>query len=434
MDGTTQTPAEAYNGTLNAPQTEVLRWIAAGCPDDVMHGPSHRVSALALKTRGLVTVSGRGTSWAAEVTPRGQEYLERLAEEERVAEELVSKVAADSGVLRVPLRLEPRDVDYEGLVAQAHRLGKVPAGRKLTISHDYGRREYVIRLAEAAGTASIQPKPVPVPDRLVRPHHVAKQFRQQTDKHRVSRAELARATRIVHAIATQAETRGYGVSYDGDLTITIHGQGYRLRISEEKVSLRGEWDAETRRRADVPYPQYLSPRKMRNYDSQATGRLTIVIDHGYGGSGRTNSFSDRTRWTLEQKLPDLFVELERRAAEDDVAHREAERRAQERHEQWEGEIELAKERWLEARRGSALREQTQAWHDSQMIRDYIAALAREQGASERSAEWVAWARAYADRVDPLQRSQQLPEMAPQIAPDDLKPFLPRGVSPYGPAR
>ena len=46
--------------TVNARQVEVLKWIAEGCPDDVMTGDTHKVTARALKSRGLVKVSGSG--------------------------------------------------------------------------------------------------------------------------------------------------------------------------------------------------------------------------------------------------------------------------------------------------------------------------------------------------------------------------------------
>jgi hypothetical protein len=45
---------------LNDKQFAVLRLVAAGCPNGVMQGESHKVSAAALRSRGLVRTSGRG--------------------------------------------------------------------------------------------------------------------------------------------------------------------------------------------------------------------------------------------------------------------------------------------------------------------------------------------------------------------------------------
>lgn len=50
----------AYIRRLNETQMAVLRWIAAGCPNGVMEGHEHRISAAALRTRELVRISGRG--------------------------------------------------------------------------------------------------------------------------------------------------------------------------------------------------------------------------------------------------------------------------------------------------------------------------------------------------------------------------------------
>jgi hypothetical protein len=68
----------AQRKTLNDTQIAVLRWIADDRPDGVMDGVSHRVSAAALRSRGLVRTSGRGSTWTAVITIAGKEYLERL--------------------------------------------------------------------------------------------------------------------------------------------------------------------------------------------------------------------------------------------------------------------------------------------------------------------------------------------------------------------
>ena len=59
--------------TLNEKQATVLRWIADGCPPGIYEqGYEHRrVVARALERRGLITITGRGPTWAAKVTKRG---------------------------------------------------------------------------------------------------------------------------------------------------------------------------------------------------------------------------------------------------------------------------------------------------------------------------------------------------------------------------
>lgn len=62
---------------VNARQLEVLRWIAEGCPGgkwadgDV----TYKLSASALKNRGLITTRGRSAGWTAALTPAGEHYL-----------------------------------------------------------------------------------------------------------------------------------------------------------------------------------------------------------------------------------------------------------------------------------------------------------------------------------------------------------------------
>jgi hypothetical protein len=69
----------SYVGILNEAQIAVLRWIADGCPDGVMEGFEHRISAAVPRTRDLVPVSGHGKTWRAEITDRGHDYLSRLS-------------------------------------------------------------------------------------------------------------------------------------------------------------------------------------------------------------------------------------------------------------------------------------------------------------------------------------------------------------------
>ena len=65
----------AQRKTLNERQVTVLRWIAEGCPSGVMDDEFHRISAAALRSRGLVAISGRGPTWKARITLDGRGYL-----------------------------------------------------------------------------------------------------------------------------------------------------------------------------------------------------------------------------------------------------------------------------------------------------------------------------------------------------------------------
>ena len=209
----------AQRQTLNEAQVALLRWIAEGCPDGVMEGHFYRISASALRSKGLVKVSGHGRTWSAKPTKAGQEYLEQLEGDDppiprqanvAVTQQLVDEVIAGGGSMRVPRRHWYADdgVDYErrALLAERHR--KVPPGKRFQIARL--ERELEITLVDSpfGALAAAELTPVPIPEKVGRYHAAARQFRDRRDRHEVSRALVARATTVVHAIATEATLRG----------------------------------------------------------------------------------------------------------------------------------------------------------------------------------------------------------------------------------
>jgi hypothetical protein len=133
----------AQRKTLNEKQVELLRWVSDGCPEGVFENDFHRISAAALQARGLITISGRGATWAAKIAPAGSEYLSRVDGTKppiprqanvSVTQQLVEAVIAAGGALRVPKRrwdsTEGVDYEHRARLAQVH--GKVPAGKRLT--------------------------------------------------------------------------------------------------------------------------------------------------------------------------------------------------------------------------------------------------------------------------------------------------------------
>jgi hypothetical protein len=290
---------------------------------------------------------------------------------------------------------------------------------------------------------------VPVPARASKLHPAARRFRDRIEYHEVSRKQLARCARIVHALATEVERRGYTISNvtktlegyrgerwsgsrDGHLVVTIRGHNYDLRVSEEKVSVRGDWERERQRRAEHRFDYYASRTRLEPFDKDATGRLMITLDGGYSREGRQATWADRKSWALEEKLGELLRELEIRAAEDDHRRAEAERAAEERRRRWEAAMEKAKRSFLEAHRAQALRSQASAWNEARALRTYLDALEEAHGDAPESAEWIAWTRRYVDeRLDPLASPPPMPP-EPEVRPDDLKTFL-SGLSPYGPS-
>lgn len=466
-----------YRDGLSAAQLEVLRWVAEGCPAGRYEGYAHRVSAAALRTRGLLRISGRGPLWKAELTERGAGVVQlpdpppavvtpaaartprptkpeaaRPARPLSKTEQLIADLIVAGGVLQVPYWREQGQPDFRQRAIAAQRFGKVPAGKRLVLEHVRGG-QLEIRLEAALPGSDLQLQPVPVPARLSRPHPAAARYRDDTDQHLVSRAMLSRSVRIIHALATEAEGRGHRVASPNvpvrersarssakeslpHLVATVGNHAYSISISEEKVSLRGVWEERKRIQDEnrLRYPYYGGSERLKRYDAEATGQLSItLVASGHKREGRADTWSDRKSWTLEEKLPELLRELELRTLEDDEREAEEKRRAEERQRQWEQQMERAKQRYIGSQRAKVLRAQITARQEAQVMRSYLAELEAAHGDRPESTEWIEWIRAFIISIDPLSAPPSMPQ-EPEISREDLKPFLPRGVNPYGPER
>ena len=194
-----------------------------GSPTDARDGVMpddyhHRISAAALRRSRPGDHQRPRADRAAAVTAAGTEYLDQVDGPEppiprpanaSVTQQLVNDVIAGGGVLRVPRKsCYDRDaIDYVRRAQLAERHRKVPDGKLLVTSTL--RDGVEIRLidveTEGASPTAIELLPVPVPERVARYHAAARSFRDHTDLHEVSRDQLQRATRILHAIATEAQ-------------------------------------------------------------------------------------------------------------------------------------------------------------------------------------------------------------------------------------
>lgn len=448
----------AQRRTLTVEQVAILRWVGDGCPEGVMEGTHHRISAGALRNRGLLTTSGRGRSWSAKTTRAGREYLQQVNGPEppvprqgnaSVTQQLLDEVIAAGGVLRVPRRgwADPDRIDYEHRVQLAVRHRKVPAGKRLTISSVEDGLE--IRLLDAPDLAAASRLvPVVVPQRIARYHPAARAFRDHPEHHQVSRALLPRATRLVHAIASEAERRGWQADapQGGAVQITARDHELSVLVEEEGVHARAAWEDEVKRYRHISDddPWYRRPLPRGAYDTAATGRLRVALsfDQSWIFRGRQSRWADRQSIAVEELLAHLFREIEERLVEADhdaqqrqiAAEKaaEAERRAaEERERQWHKLMEQAQRRLVEAGRAAHLRKQSDAWHEAQRLRRYCDALDTAHGHRPETQEWLTWARDYADRLDPLAEPPTIPA-PPEATAEALQEHLPDGWSAQGP--
>lgn len=234
---------------LNTGQLAVLRWIGDGSPDGVMAGHTHKTVALALQNRRLATVTKKGGVWRAELTDAGRHYLHhgsypvghrpsprpvqvakpapsprsssaatdrpaptmtsaKPVSPDEDAENLVRRILAAGGTLKIDTREDT--TDYEPLMRAAKRARSLPFGKQLrwrTIGQWYGPMREIY--FDEDFTVHVQERPVPVPDRVSKYHPAVAQYRNDPDRHEVSKDSLGRASRILHALATEAERRGY---------------------------------------------------------------------------------------------------------------------------------------------------------------------------------------------------------------------------------
>lgn len=155
-------------------------------------------------------------------------------------------------------------------------------------------------------------------------------------------------------------------------------------------------------------------------------------------------WSDRTSWTLEQRLPHLFREIEERVAEAEYAAEQerlaaekaaeaAKRAAEERERTWQVLMRQAEERLIESHRAACLREQSDAWSRAEILRRYCDAMETAYGDKPETSEWLGWAKAYISRLDPLTEVPAMPA-SPDANPEALQRHLPDGWSAEGPQR
>lgn len=116
---------------LNERQLDILRWIGEGTPEREWPDWSHRTTAKALQSRGLVKVRGRGPTWTATVTDRGRRVLlGEVGVSGRGAETATRKNKATSkrGTSATPagpaqrVMIDPEDLIADLVTADEHRL------------------------------------------------------------------------------------------------------------------------------------------------------------------------------------------------------------------------------------------------------------------------------------------------------------------------
>jgi len=448
--------------TVNERQLEVLRLIADGDPKGLLNNDNYKTSAAALRTRRLVKISrGKGT-WKATITPAGKYFLEHQRypdghwpeeEKERGAkpspkppwpqrgdvviglppvEQLVKDLTDAGGKLTVTTHT--RDY-WQNLATNAVRHGKAPAGHILKVDSTKPWGTYIITAEKLPEWVPETATPIALPGTRQRTHPALRNLTDGSPRLPTKRATRNRALRILSALATEADERGYTVASPSErertrdlLTITIHAHALGIAIDEQddrtphiptKTELR---DAERHYWRRIP-----------EYDYTPSGRLTIRITTGR--LVKQDKYGDGKRQALEDRLGDVLHEMELRAGVAELERLERERKAQEHQRRWQTAYDQAVLTARETHRSQVLAQQERAWKQARDLTEYLDALEQHTrtltGAEQAAArEWLTWARHHTQALNPLNTPLGVPE-DPEYTPEQLKPHM-NGYPPYPP--
>jgi hypothetical protein len=214
--------------------------------------------------------------------------------------------------------------------------------------------------------------------------------------------------------------------------VTINGHSNKLRIWEKGAGLRGPWEHQKKRwEEDRRSPRFgLYSSRPSAYDKGATGELNASI---LGYSSRQDSWGDRKRWRLEDRLPQLLREPEVQAVE--AEERQLAREREEADASADGKSRWSRpssvfSRPIGAKCSASVcardRRPTGSASTATRSRTRTASAVAADPAASAS---LAYARGHADRL------QTLPDMPPdpEITPEALKrcsggmsPCRPRG--------
>lgn len=415
--------------SLNQLQKDTLARVASGNQPVTSREHSLATTVYALRRRGLVLTVGPRRNWVAEITDAGHRWLEhgpprreRKSATKRTGTvdvtELLASITAAEGELTVTDPSPEQRAAYRSAIWKLRKEGLVPAGFDLTYS-GRGGGDLVFRLRPATikteGKSAI---PVPVPARLTKPHPTVTATRNALNSAgsdgagrrssrgvrgaldvRVSKAQLGRALRLQQALVAEAERRGYVIQEKDTPAIAIGEHAYVVSVTELLDRYPHVPTAAETREAE----RY-SWTRIPEYDSAPSGRLKIELGNSY--SGRRSTWTDGKRGLLEEKLGQVLAEIEARAVLDE--QRRQDRLEQERCQEVQRQERLAAARGVMRTETLAteLRRQSADWHEAAALRRYCEALDEALGddVSTATRDWVTWARAYAEALDPLSGS------------------------------
>ncbi|PPJ27827.1 hypothetical protein C5E45_16355 [Nocardia nova] len=436
---------------LTRKQVDVLEWILNGCQDGVFTGYEYRATARALERRGLISISGKGSTWAATITDAGRKWHEASPTEEPAGESDADRLIAQVQKAGGRLVLEPDhaiEEFYRRLVALSLKSPARPKGKKLDMISigKWGSEPKAIVFTEHFDDL-VDARPVPIPEHVPKYHPAVKAYVADKDWHFVSSDQVSRAARILQAIATEATVRGIDVTtvaavkgadaYEKrdlkgcHLAVRTPAGLYGLQIKEipargaPKID-PGQW------RQRQKLPAWL---RNRGWEFISTGKLELVV-HSRGSSYNGDHYRDAKAVTVEDKLPEVFRSFEIHKLRADWEEQKRDREKIERRRRWEAAMAVAKEQYFENARWEHFKKCSREWQAVGRHRSFVAAAkdaAEHYSGDDRDAilRHLDEVERSLDAMNPiLQLSRVVPDV-PEPKPEDLKPYL-QGWSPHGP--
>lgn len=476
------------DGRVNDRQLEVLRWIADGCPEGKWPEDdfSYKTSAAALKSRGLATIKGRGRTWSVAITEAGTHYVEHGTYPP--SDTPRTPVASRDRSRRVaPADLDLGDGASETLTQAKALIKQLQESGRITVADpEESTRAHYRRVLHACRVHHLVPADhelrftgrssgdIVIMLSTGSPADTSDWDRIRTTARKITtnpgslRAALE-TTSILNPVSEALRPRAIEILLDLAEHLRSHELrlGVNIKLKTPKLFIQ----AGTRRRSlslteimeDVPHvPTAAEQRELRRapwtqiskFDKARSGRLNLLVEregshkvvvdrHGsYRYERNSDDWSDEKKKPLERQVSDIARAIKQGVVDDDDAlEREKQRRA-EAHEAYEREQAAERQAWENIRDQARvkaileLREATfarafEAWQGSQELRAFAKQLETEattQGLLEEHPnlrEWLEWARARADDMDPIVNLERLDDGVFDAEPsaDDLRPHM-----------
>lgn len=462
---------------LNDRQLDVLAWVGEGCPARDWPNPTYKTVAIALQNRRLLTVSKKGGQWRADLLDAGRHYLahgtyppghlqpkkrSRTTPAPTTRSETARSRPSDqtsptpnpetpspsSVTVPQPPKVTPsrqllRDVidaggrltrtlvakevkKYPGLVLAINRGQMAPDGQRLVMEHGSNYYERIFFLEDLPVWTTTPPREVVDAPRIGRWHPVVVEIRDDARARRFGIEVRTRALRILHAIATEAETRGHQVSAPpakttrgsgryahketGQLVITI--RSYRFFVD---LTQRDDYTPHTPTPEELEAQRRYEWRRPPRWDTSPGRRLQLTV-YGEIFQGWEKKWSDSK--TLRARIEDNLAEALRiieTATDREDDRKAAEQRAfEEQHRRREAAEQLVGARHAENVRAEVLDRQLEDWQHTIELRRYIAAMAKyvdtltDEQARAAATEWLHWCQRHVDDRNPLTGTLAMP--------------------------